>query len=75
MVAGALRRADPDLPEEQVLMRALRDFNVPKITTDDLQIFLGPALVKDSLVVHLKIFYLSYLNLDCSVSLLFSIVD
>ncbi|XP_075250106.1 dynein beta chain, ciliary-like isoform X2 [Convolutriloba macropyga] len=41
VVAGALRRADPDLPEEQVLMRALRDFNVPKITTDDLQIFLG----------------------------------
>lgn len=41
VVAGALRRADPDRPEEQVLMRALRDFNIPKIITDDLPVFMG----------------------------------
>ncbi|KAI0984910.1 hypothetical protein GJ496_004664 [Pomphorhynchus laevis] len=45
VVAGNLRRADPDLPENMVLMRALRDFNVPKITNDDLSIFLG--LIQD----------------------------
>merc|ERR1719230_97021 len=41
VVAGALRRGDPDRPEDQVLMRALRDFNVPKIVTDDMPVFLG----------------------------------
>lgn len=29
------------LIESQVLMRALRDFNIPKIVTDDLPIFMG----------------------------------
>ena len=41
VVAGALRRADPDRPEDQVLMRALRDFNIPKIVTDDVPVFMG----------------------------------
>ena len=41
VVAGALKRSDPDRPEDQVLMRALRDFNIPKIVTDDLPIFMG----------------------------------
>ena len=41
VVAGALKRGDPDRPEDQVLMRALRDFNLPKIVTDDNPIFLG----------------------------------
>ncbi|XP_014248489.1 dynein beta chain, ciliary-like isoform X2 [Cimex lectularius] len=41
VIAGKLRRADPDMPEEQVLMRALRDFNIPKIVTDDVNIFMG----------------------------------
>ncbi len=41
VVAGALRRSDSDRPEDQVLMRALRDFNIPKIVTDDLPIFMG----------------------------------
>lgn len=27
-------------PEDQVLMRALRDFNIPKIITDDLPVFM-----------------------------------
>ncbi|KAM6948829.1 LOW QUALITY PROTEIN: dynein axonemal heavy chain 11-like [Aplochiton taeniatus] len=41
VVAGALKREDRSRPEEQVLMRALRDFNLPKIVTSDVPIFLG----------------------------------
>ncbi|NWI39535.1 DYH9 protein, partial [Picathartes gymnocephalus] len=41
VVAGSLKRADPERPEEQVLMRSLRDFNVPKIVTDDMPVFMG----------------------------------
>ncbi|CAF0885207.1 unnamed protein product, partial [Didymodactylos carnosus] len=41
VVAGALRRSDPGRPEDQVLMRALRDFNIPKIVTDDTPVFMG----------------------------------
>uniref|UniRef100_UPI0037E727D7 dynein axonemal heavy chain 11 n=1 Tax=Semicossyphus pulcher TaxID=241346 RepID=UPI0037E727D7 len=41
VVAGALRRRDKSRPEDQVLMRALRDFNMPKIVTKDVTIFLG----------------------------------
>lgn len=40
VVAGNLRRNDKERPEIQVLMRALRDFNIPKIVTDDLNIFM-----------------------------------
>jgi dynein heavy chain len=35
VVAGSLKRGDPERPEDQVLMRALRDFNLPKIVSDD----------------------------------------
>lgn len=31
LVAGKLKRSDPDIDEEAVLMRALRDFNTPKV--------------------------------------------
>ncbi|XP_055624152.1 dynein beta chain, ciliary-like isoform X4 [Toxorhynchites rutilus septentrionalis] len=41
VVAGALKRGDRERPEDQVLMRALRDFNVPKIVTDDVPVFMG----------------------------------
>ncbi|KAM4581026.1 dynein axonemal heavy chain 11 [Odontesthes bonariensis] len=41
VLAGALRRRDKTRPENQVLMRALRDFNMPKIVTEDVSIFLG----------------------------------
>uniref|UniRef100_A0A8B9HQL2 Dynein, axonemal, heavy chain 11 n=1 Tax=Astyanax mexicanus TaxID=7994 RepID=A0A8B9HQL2_ASTMX len=41
VVAGSLKRGDPERPEDQVLMRALRDFNVPKIVTDDMPVFMG----------------------------------
>jgi len=41
VVAGSLKRNDKLRPEDQVLMRALRDFNIPKIVTDDVPIFMG----------------------------------
>lgn len=41
VVAGSLKREDPDRPEDQVLMRALRDFNIPKIVMDDKPVFMG----------------------------------
>ena len=39
-VAGMLKRADPEFAEEAILMRALRDFNTPKIPMNDTPIFL-----------------------------------
>ncbi|GFR90124.1 dynein heavy chain 17, axonemal, partial [Elysia marginata] len=41
VVAGSLKRGDRQRPEDQVLMRALRDFNVPKIVVDDMPVFMG----------------------------------
>ena len=41
VVAGSLKRGDPTRPEDQVLMRALRDFNTPKIVFDDMPVFMG----------------------------------
>ncbi|KDD74558.1 AAA+ ATPase, partial [Helicosporidium sp. ATCC 50920] len=40
-VAGGLKRANPSLTEEQVLCRALRDFNLGKLTSEDAGIFAG----------------------------------
>ena len=40
VVAGKFKRAEPDVPEPNILMRALRDFNLPKIVAEDLQIFM-----------------------------------
>jgi dynein heavy chain len=39
VVAGAFKRAEPDLNEQSLLMRALRDFNAPKIVKQDEFIF------------------------------------
>ena len=39
--AGGLKRAEPDLPEDLLLMRGLRDFNIPKIVIEDQAIFKG----------------------------------
>ncbi|XP_060520898.1 dynein beta chain, ciliary-like [Cylas formicarius] len=41
VVAGSLKRGDRQRPEDQVLMRALRDFNIPKIITEDVPVFMG----------------------------------
>ena len=37
--AGLLKRLDPDMPEDQLLLRALRDVNVPKFLKDDIPLF------------------------------------
>ena len=39
-VAGGMKRAEPDKGEDELLMRALRDFNLPKIPANDTPIFL-----------------------------------
>lgn len=44
-MAGNLRRMSKDLPEDIVLMRALRDMNLPKFIFEDVPLFLG--LIKD----------------------------
>jgi len=41
VVAGKFKRAEPELEEPALLMRALRDFNLPKIVAEDLEIFRG----------------------------------
>lgn len=43
--AGNLKRVSKDLPENIVLMRALRDMNLPKFIYDDAPLFLG--LIQD----------------------------
>ncbi|KAL3317579.1 Dynein heavy chain 10, axonemal [Cichlidogyrus casuarinus] len=45
VMAGDLMRADPELSEEMVLMRALRDMNLPKFIFEDVPLFL--ALIQD----------------------------
>ncbi|CAK9806047.1 Dynein axonemal heavy chain 10 [Anthophora plagiata] len=40
-MAGQLKRTSGDLPEDVVLMRALRDMNLPKFIFDDVPLFLG----------------------------------
>jgi dynein heavy chain len=37
--AGGLKRAEPDVPEDYILRRGLKDFNWPKIIVDDRAIF------------------------------------
>lgn len=41
VVAGGFKRAEPTLAEDALLMRALRDFNIPKIVREDEVVFFG----------------------------------
>ncbi|KAJ8284497.1 hypothetical protein COCON_G00033470 [Conger conger] len=41
VMAGELKRGSPDLNEDMVLMRALRDMNLPKFVFEDVPLFLG----------------------------------
>ncbi|KXZ49756.1 DHC2 protein [Gonium pectorale] len=41
VMAGSLKRGAPDMSEQLVLMRALRDMNLPKFIFDDVPLFLG----------------------------------
>lgn len=43
--AGILKAQDPDMEENQLLLRALRDVNVPKFLKDDLPLF--ENIIKD----------------------------
>jgi dynein heavy chain len=45
VMAGSLKRTKPNDTEEVVLIRAMRDANVPKFLSDDLPLF--NALVND----------------------------
>lgn len=38
-MAGSLKRANPDLVEDAVLIRAMKDANVPKFLKEDLPLF------------------------------------
>ncbi|PSN46069.1 hypothetical protein C0J52_02287, partial [Blattella germanica] len=40
-VAGNLKREHPDMDERQIVLRSLRDVNVPKFLRDDLKLFNG----------------------------------
>lgn len=44
-MAGDLKRSAPDVDEDLVLMRALRDMNLPKFVFEDVPLFLG--LIQD----------------------------
>nr|SYZ35238.1 PtDNAH9b [Paramecium tetraurelia] len=41
VVAGGFKRAEANIAEQALLMRALRDFNIPKIAFQDLDVFSG----------------------------------
>ena len=41
VMAGSLKRESLDTAEEAVLMRALRDMNMPKFVFEDVPLFLG----------------------------------
>ncbi len=43
--AGLLKAATPDMNQDQLLLRALRDVNVPKFLQDDLPLF--ENIIKD----------------------------
>ncbi len=45
VMAGSLKRESPDVLEDLVLMRALRDMNMPKFIFEDVPLFKG--LIKD----------------------------
>lgn len=45
-VAGNLKRERPNMDEPQIVLRALRDVNVPKFLKDDLKLFNGKLLLR-----------------------------
>lgn len=64
VMAGSLKRANPDKNEDVVLIRALRDSNLPKFLSDDAGLFLvcqNWFLFFD--LVNTHIFYTCYLDI------------
>lgn len=45
VMAGSLKRADTTIPEDIVLIKAMRDANIPKFLMDDIPLFM--ALIQD----------------------------
>ena len=45
VMAGSLKRSEPDIPEEIVLIRAMMDSNIPKFLAPDIPLF--NAIVQD----------------------------
>jgi dynein heavy chain, axonemal len=45
VMAGQVKRNNPKMPEDIVLIRAMRDSNIPKFIKEDLPLF--NAIVKD----------------------------
>lgn len=41
VMAGGLKRAEPDVPEDIILIRAMQDSNVPKFLSHDIPLFNG----------------------------------
>lgn len=41
VMAGALKRGSSTVSEDKVLMRALRDMNMPKFVEEDVELFMG----------------------------------
>lgn len=63
-MAGTLKRSNPTLNEDAVLIRAMRDSNVPKFLADDLPLF--NALVQD-LFPNIEIPSVDYGELQTSI--------
>jgi len=60
VMAGSLRRSDATTPEDIVLIRAMRDSNVPKFLEHDLPLFEG--IIKD-LFPGVEVPFIDYGNL------------
>jgi dynein heavy chain len=45
VMAGQVKRSNPKSPEDEVLIRAMRDSNIPKFIKEDLPLF--NAIIRD----------------------------
>jgi dynein heavy chain len=64
VMAGALRRKDPEVSEDVVLIRAMRDSNVPKFLSHDLPLFFG---IIDDLFPGVPVAFIDYGNVKKSI--------
>ena len=84
-MAGSLKREAADTPEDGVLMRALRDMNMPKFIFEDVPLFMGlitdlfPSIdvkrkefeKKDKIVNIIKSFKPPLVEMDSQVFIIF----
>jgi len=52
VAAGNLKREQKDLEEDQICLRALKNFNVPKFLKDDLKLFNGKLYAYRHTLLH-----------------------